>query len=211
MKAMAGHPSEGWVGQKAIGKNKIQDARFKMQDSRCRSLLATCNLQLITFILLFAVVTGCGGPQNKQPTVKVGTPAPAFALNLVNGGSITLDSFKGKPMVITFMASWCPCSNESAPVFKEAYRKYNPKGVEFLMIGVQDSQSKFKNFVDKKQLPFPAGFDKGDKIARLYGVNAPPTTFFIGRDGKIARAFYGKLVEIEKLSAWVEEIVKDRL
>lgn len=175
--------------QKAIGRNKRL-------------------IDWLVFLLLFTVVTGCSGPQDKQPTAKVGASAPTFTLNLVSGGYLTLDSFKGKPLVITFMASWCPCSNESAPVFKEAYGKYNPKGVEFLMIGIQDSESKFKKFVDKKQFPFPAGFDKGDKIARLYGVNAPPTTFFIDRDGKIARAFYGKLVEIEKLSAWIEEIAK---
>jgi len=157
---------------------------------------------------LFTVFTACSGPQDKQPTARVGAAAPAFTLSLASGGSVTLDSFKGKPLVITFMASWCPCSNESAPVFKEAYSKYNPKGVEFLMMGIQDSESKFKKFVDRKQFPFPAGFDKGDKIARLYGVNAPPTTFFIDQDGKIARAYYGKLVEIEKLSAWVDEIAE---
>lgn len=167
------------------------------------------SLQSLALLLLFTVVTGCSsGPQDKQHAAQVGASAPAFTLNLVSGGSLTLDSFKGKPLVITFMASWCPCSNESAPVFKEAYGKYNQKGVEFLMIGIQDSELKFKKFVEKKQFPFPAGFDKGDKIARLYGVNAPPTTFFINRDGKIARAFYGKLVEIEKLSAWIEEIAK---
>lgn len=160
------------------------------------------------FLLLLTILTACSGPQDKQPTARVGAAAPAFTLTLANGGSITLDSFKGKSLVITFMASWCPCSNESAPVFKEAYSKYNPKGVEFLMIGIQDSESKFKKFIDKQQFPFPAGFDKGDKIARLYGVNAPPTTFFIDQAGKIARAYYGKVVEIEKLSAWVDEIAK---
>jgi len=166
------------------------------------------SLQPVVLLLLLTVLIGCSGPQDKQPTAKVGATAPAFILKLVNGGSATLDNFKGKPIVITFMASWCPCSNESAPVFKEAYSKYNPRGVEFLMIGIQDSESKFKKFVEKKEFPFPSGFDKGDKIARLYGVNAPPTTFFIDKDGKIARAFYGKLIEIEKLSAWVEEIAK---
>lgn len=172
------------------------------------------------FLLLLTILTACSsGPQDKQPTARIGDPAPQFTLNLIGGGSVTLNDFRDKPLVVTFMASWCPCSNESAPVFKEAYNRYNPKGVEFLMIGIQDSESKFKKFVEKKGFPFSAGFDKGDKIARLYGVNAPPTTLFINKDGKIARAFYGKVVEteklsdgktveIEKLSAWVEEIIE---
>ncbi|MBI3397694.1 MAG: TlpA family protein disulfide reductase [Deltaproteobacteria bacterium] len=191
----------------------MKEAAMRNEKLKIRNYkLKSCLLFLLLFTLhlsLFTVLTGCSsGPKDKQPTAKVGTPAPAFSLNLINGGSVTLDSFKGKPLIITFMASWCPCSNESAPVFKEAYSKYNSKGVEFLMIGIQDSESKFKKFVDKKQFPFPTGFNKRDTIARLYGVNAPPTTFFIDRDGKIARAFYGKLIEIEKLSAWVEEIAE---
>lgn len=189
-------------------KIEIRNEKLEIRNHRLRSylvflLLFTAHCSLLT------ALTGCSsGPKDKQPTAKVGTSAPSFSLNLINGGSVTPDSFKGKPLVITFMASWCPCSNESAPVFKETYSKYNPKGVEFLMIGIQDSESKFKKFVDKKQFTFPAGFDKGDKIARLYGVNAPPTTFFISRDGKIAKAFYGKLIEIDKLSAWVDEIAR---
>ena len=175
-------------------------------DLRFTNLKSKILFLLTAYCLLLTV--SCSGPQDKPPSARVGAAAPAFTLNLVSGGSVTLDSFKGKPLVITFMASWCPCSNESAPVFKEAYSKYNPKGVEFLMMGIQDSESKFKKFVDKKQFPFSAGFDKGDKIARLYGVNAPPTTFFIDQGGKIARAYYGKLVEIEKLSAWVDEIAR---
>ena len=197
--------------------------RVRSQESEVRSEKlrpAICHPQLATLILLFTVITGCSsGPQDKQPTARIGEPAPQFTLNLIGGGSVTLNDFRDKPLVVTFMASWCPCSNESAPVFKEAYNRYNPKGVEFLMIGIQDSESKFKKFVEKKGFPFSAGFDKGDKIARLYGVNAPPTTLFINKDGKIARAFYGKVVEteklsdgktveIEKLSAWVEEIIE---
>ncbi|MBI5047828.1 MAG: TlpA family protein disulfide reductase, partial [Deltaproteobacteria bacterium] len=129
----------GVRSQKPEARNQKQEARKKS----CILHLASCIL------LLFTILTGCSsGPQDKQPTAKIGMPAPMFTLNLISGGSITLDSFKGKPLVITFMASWCPCSNESAPVFKEAYSKYNPKGVEFLMIGIQDSESKFKKFIE---------------------------------------------------------------
>lgn len=75
------------------------------------------------------------------------------------------------------------------------------------MLGMQDSESKFRKFVEKQGFQFYSGFDKGDSIATLYGVSAPPTTFFIGADGRIASSFYGKIVEIDKLSAWIDEIV----
>jgi peroxiredoxin len=61
--------------------------------------------------------------------------------------------------------------------------------------------------VKKKGFKFSAGFDKGERIARLYGVSAPPTTFFIDSEGKVLSSFYGKIVEKDRLSAWVDEIL----
>lgn len=162
------------------------------------------------FFTILIVAVGCNGdssPKGSPPTLASGSPAPQFTIELIAGGSVTLDTYKGKPLVLLYMASWCPCSHESAPVFKEVYEAYHPKGVEFLMLGIQDSKSKFTKFVKKKGFKFPAGFDKGERIARLYGVNAPPTTFFINGEGTVVSSFYGKIIEKERLSAWVDEIL----
>lgn len=160
------------------------------------------------WLIIVLSLVGCNkGPRGAQPAIKIGEPAPAFSLELIDGRTVTLDTFKGKPLVIIAMASWCPCSHESAPVFKDIYNEYHPKGVEFLMLGIQDSKSRFVKFVKKKEFLFPAGFDNGDRIARLYGVSAPPTSFFINSEGKVLSAFYGKVIEKERLSAWIDEIV----
>ena len=157
------------------------------------------------YLSMFLLIVACG--RSVEPEAVVGGPAPGFEVKLIDGRTVRLEDFKGHPLVLTFMAEWCPCSNESAPVFKEAYQRYHPRGVEFLMLGFQDSQSKFRSFVEREKIPFPAGFDKGDRIGTRYGVNAPPTTFFITADGIIRRAFYGKIVEPEKLSQWIDEIL----
>ena len=158
--------------------------------------------------LIIVLFLGCSKePRGTQPTIKIGETAPPFSLELIDGRTVTLDTFKGKPLVLINMASWCPCSHDSAPVFKEVYEIYHPKGVEFLMLGIQDSKKKFEKFVKKKEFKFPAGFDKGDVISKTYGVSAPPTTFFINSDGKVVSAFYGKIIEKERLSAWIDEIV----
>ncbi len=162
--------------------------------------------------MLFFELAGCNleGPKGVPPTLETGAAAPPFTLELIGGGEATLEAYKGSPLVMTFMASWCPCSHESAPVFKSVYEEYRKKGVKFLMIGMQDSKSKFTKFYKEKEFPYPAGFDKGDRIAALYGVSSPPTTFFIGRDGTIVSSFYGKIVEKEKLAAWVDGIVGEK-
>lgn len=165
------------------------------------------------FICLFIIlaIAGCSdsGPSGAPPTLENGSPSPGFNVELLDGKQVSIESFKGHPLVLTFMASWCPCSNDSAPVFKEVYKEYHSKGVEFLMLGMQDSRSKFEKFVKDKGFTFPAAFDKGDKIARTYGVSAPPTTFFIDKAGKVVTSFYGKIVEKGKLSAWIDQIISE--
>ncbi len=161
-------------------------------------------IQALLLALLF--LTGCMG-NSKLPTIRIGDPAPDFKVELLDGSKVSLEDFKGKPLVVTFMAEWCPCSNDSAPVFKEAYKIYHPKGVEFIIFGFQDSRSKFAKFIKRQNIPFPAAYDKGDRIGHSYGVNAPPTTFFITADGRIKNSYYGKIDKLDKLSAWIDEIV----
>lgn len=169
-------------------------------------------MRLKFFQVLIAVVlimAGCkgGSTGSKEPTAKTGDSAPAFSVETTDGKTVKLDDFRGSPLVLTFMAEWCPCSNKSAPVFKEAYRDYNPRGVKFMILGFQDSKSKFSDFVKRQAIPFPAAYDKGDAIGGSFGVLAPPTTFFITPDGKIGRAFYGKIEEKEKLYGWIDELI----
>ncbi len=142
--------------------------------------------------------------------LKVGIVAPPFTLALLGGGTADMEPphGNGSGHVLTFMASWCPCSNESIPLMKQAHARYQAEGIEFLMIGIQDSESKFEKFVDKWELPFSAGYDTGDRIARSYGITAPPTTIFIDRDGKVQRVFYGNIKEKEKeFLQWTEELL----
>lgn len=156
-------------------------------------------------LLLAPLLAGCG--ESGRPLLQVGEKAPAFTLQLLNGGQTSLNQYAGKGLIITFMSSWCPCSNESMPMMKKAFQEHGDN-IAFLMIGIQDSESKFVGFVKKWEVPFAAGFDDDDQIARVYGVSSPPTTFFIGPDGVVKRAFYGNIKEKEaEFPDWVGELL----
>jgi len=162
-------------------------------------------LNLATVFFLAASLSGCGG--NGQALLKVGAKAPPFTLKLVNGKQVNLQSFAGKGLVLTFMASWCPCSNDSVPLMEKAYQKYKDANVAFLMVGIQDTQSKFKEFTKKWEIPFPAGYDDGSRIAEAYGIGQPPTTYFIDKAGKVKRAFYGNIKnKQDEFAQWIKEI-----
>ena len=172
-----------------------------------------CDMNLTSFYKIFTALailaislTGCS--EEKRILLQVGEKAPPFTLTLIDGKQTQLDQYAGKGLIITFMSSWCPCSNDSIPLIKDAYLKYKGDDVAFLMIGIQDAESKFEKFVEKWDVPFPAGYDEDDKIARDYGISSPPTTIFIDRSGIVKRAFYGNIADKkQELPLWVEEIL----
>ena len=76
------------------------------------------------------------------------------------------------------------------------YEKYRSKGLAFLSVNVVwDKAGPAKKFVDEYRLPFPVGRDSDGKIGDLYGVEAIPTTLFIGKDGKLLERVEGALEE----------------
>ena len=162
--------------------------------------------KLCAVFFLTALISGCS--EEGRPLLQVGEKAVPFTLELVGGKQSQLEQYAGKGLVITFMSSWCPCSNQSMPFMKQAYAKHKNGEVAFLMVGIQDSRSKFEKFIEKWNVPFPAGYDKGDRIANNYGVSSPPTTFFIDKNGVVKRAFYGNIAEKpQEFQQWVEEII----
>jgi peroxiredoxin len=60
-----------------------------------------------------------------------------------------------------------------------------------------DKDAPAKKFVEEYHLPFPAGRDTDARIGNLYGVEATPTTLFIGKDGKLVERNEGALEEAE--------------
>lgn len=159
--------------------------------------------------LLFLAALALSGCLDGAPLepLRVGDPAPPFTLTLTDGQTVrSLADFRGKGLVVTFMASWCPCSNDSLPMFAAQYQRVQGRA-EFLMIGIQEAESKFNAFVKERKIAYLSAFDRAN-VAREYGVNAPPTTVFIDADGKVKRYFYGNIKDRQELfPQWVDEVL----
>lgn len=57
--------------------------------------------------------------------------------------------------------------------------------MQFLGINVFDEEANGRRFIQDRRVPYPAGFDEGNRIAALYGVEGTPTSFFITRSGRV--------------------------
>lgn len=129
-------------------------------------------------------------------TPNVGDVAPDFTLKNPKGEKISLSDFKGQPVLINFWATWCgPCRIEM-PIIEDMYQKYQDEGFVVLAVDVEESITVVRSFVDSMGLTFPILLDYRGEIANgRYRIRAFPTSYFVGRDGKVTAAHRGMMTE----------------
>ncbi|MDB5136782.1 MAG: hypothetical protein JWP37_3385 [Mucilaginibacter sp.] len=126
----------------------------------------------------------------KLKAVALGATAPVFAEADTSGKVISLESFRGKYVLVDFWASWCgPCRHENPNVVK-AYNRY--KGKNFTIVGVSldrpGAKDKWLAAIHKDGLAWTQVSDLQfwkSKTADMYAVRAIPQNFLIDPNGKI--------------------------
>lgn len=120
----------------------------------------------------------------------VGSPAPDFTQNDVNGTPVSLSSFKGKYVLVDFWASWCgPCRQENPHVVR-AYNKYKDKNFTILGVSLDKPEDKaaWLKAIKDDGLSWTQVSDLkfwDNTAATLYNVSFIPQNYLIGPDGKI--------------------------
>ena len=127
------------------------------------------------------------------PSPLLGRPAAPFTLALFDGGRFALAEHSGQVVLVNFWASWCVPCREEAPLLEAAWRASRERGVVFVGVNIQDSESAAHGFLREFGITYPNGPDPGGHIAIDYGVYGIPETFFITGDGRIAYKQVGAL------------------
>jgi len=130
-----------------------------------------------------------------QPSPLVGSEAPDFTLNLLNGEELKLSDLKGKVVLLNFWASWCGPCKEEALALEASWGKYKDKPVVFLGINVWDDRDSALAYLNRFGGGYLNGIDQKGEIAVDYGVAGVPETYFIDPSGKIVDKYTGPLTE----------------
>ncbi|WP_276088592.1 TlpA disulfide reductase family protein [Pedobacter sp. JY14-1] len=125
---------------------------------------------------------------NAHTVTALGSIAPNFTQNDVNGKPVSLSDYKGKYVLVEFWASWCsPCRAESPNLLKQ-YAAYKDKGFEILGVSVDNDKAKWLDAIKKDGLTWTQVSDlKGweSEARKVYGISGVPANFLVSPEGKI--------------------------
>ena len=116
-------------------------------------------------------------------SLKVGDAAPDFELMSLDGKSVRLSQFRGKPVLLSIGATWCPDCRIEAPLLQEIHENH-PKLV-VVLVDSKESPEVVQNFANEFGLTHPILLDRDGAVMSLYEVFAIPTELFIDADGII--------------------------
>lgn len=142
----------------------------------------------------------------REKKLMIGQPAPVFSQADTAGNQLSLESFKGKYVLIDFWASWCkPCRAQN-PQLVKIYEKNKNKNFTILGISLDSKKENWIKAIHDDKLPWYHVSDLklwNNAVAKLYGIYAVPQTYLIDPNGIII----AKNLREEKLEQMIERSV----
>src|SRR5215472_13435708 len=118
--------------------------------------------------------------------LKVGTPAPAFRLPDLSGGTVSLEDYRGRKVLLVFTDPHCEPCDQIAPELARLHRQHQANELALLMVGRGDAEENHKK-ARKNGFDFPVVLQKKWELSKQYGIFATPVAFLINEEGVIAR------------------------
>jgi thiol-disulfide isomerase/thioredoxin len=140
-----------------------------------------------------------GAPTDPSRHTTVANPAEPFRFSFPDlSGRIVSNTdprFAGKVVLVNISGSWCPNCHDEAPFLAALYEKYRSRGLEIVTLSFEEPEqlanpTRLRAFIDTYGLKYTvllAGETEqlNEKVPQAVNLNAFPTTFFLGRDGRV--------------------------
>ncbi len=137
----------------------------------------------------FNAITLTGTATGEPPTV--GKSPPDFSATTTDGKVIRLSDLKGKPVWLTFGATWCqPCRAEN-PDIQAAYEKYQAQGLVVVQVYITEDAKTVIDYSSRVGLTYPKIPDPNERIAAAYRILGIPSHFFIDKTGVLRQLRIG--------------------
>jgi peroxiredoxin len=138
------------------------------------------KLILAVFVLGLAA---CGEPAGSRQ-------APDLVLQDIAGKTVSLASYRGKPVLINFWATWCDTCRVEMPDLQSLHQRLDGKGPVILGVSMDENLSAVPPFVKEHKITFPILYSDR-KASAAYAVRGLPAAYLIDPEGRIARRWIG--------------------
>ena len=135
--------------------------------------------------LLVAALPACARKPKEVPSA--GTPSLDFVLTDMDGKRVDLASFKGRPILINFWATWCPPCKAEIPWFVEFAEKYKADKLAVIGISVDDKPDEIRKFAADEKVNYPmlVGDGQAELKAAFDAEAVIPVSWLIKADGTL--------------------------
>ncbi|MBQ5946064.1 TlpA disulfide reductase family protein [Massilia sp. ST3] len=152
---------------------------------------------------LAGVALWLGGALLGQALAPASAPLPELTVRRLDGGEVSLHSFKGRPLVVNLWATWCPPCRREMPTFGQAQRSHPEVG--FVYVNQGESAETVARFLAAQGLQLSnVVLDPAGRLAARTGAAGYPTTLFYNASGRLRMRHVGELSEAtlrDKLAA----------
>lgn len=160
----------------------------------------------LALVLVLAAAWPLAARAEQEPEVPV---FPNLTLTTLDGGEVTLESFRGRPVLLTFWASWCgPCRVE-LPELEKLYGELVGTGFVVLTVNVDTTTVAAKRFIAATGVDLPV-YRLPPSVLEALGVDSIPTNILIGPEGRADMVTRGYSVRLpDQIRSRVRELVDD--
>ena len=117
-------------------------------------------------------------------------PAPALRVTAFDGHTVSLEGFRGRPVVVSFFESWCPICQEEQPDLSQVAREFAGR-VGFVGVSYHDSMAAGRDYQRRFAVPYPLANDASGRTWARWRVPYQPVTVLVDTQGRVAERFDG--------------------
>lgn len=111
--------------------------------------------------------------------------ATDFTLDALQGGRVSLSSYRGKLVFLNFWATWCPPCRSEMPAMQALYERLQARGLVIVAVDLAEDRQVVAEYIKSNKLTFPVLLDATGEVGGTYGAQSIPTTYIIDREGRV--------------------------